>query len=300
MIDRDHVVTHWNRACEVITGTLACEMVGTRQQWQAFYPTVRPVMADLILDSAMETDVDRFYHGKFRPSALIEGAYEAEDFFPNFGITGRWLFFTAVPVYDGQGQVVGAIETLQDVSAQRAAEAALKESEARFRELSITDGLTGLYNSRHFFARIETEIRRAERHHEPLCLLLLDVDNFKRFNDTHGHLEGDRALTMLAKVISSIRRADDSAFRYGGEEFVMLFPNTCMTDAAMPAERLRMHFEQEPICLASGITLHATISIGLTQFKPGESAASFIRRADEACYQAKHAGKNRVAIQSAD
>jgi diguanylate cyclase (GGDEF)-like protein len=294
VIDRHHTITHWNRACEVMTGTAASEVLGTREQWRGFYPSERPVMADLILDNAISDDVDRFYHGKFRPSALIDGAYEAEDFFTNFGDSGRWLFFTAAPIHDAQGRVVGAIETLQDVTERRLAEAALKESEARFRALSITDGLTGLYNARHFFACIETEISRATRHAEPLCLLLMDVDNFKRFNDSHGHLEGDRVLTMLAASIRHAQRASDSAFRYGGEEFVVLLPTTRLADALTAAERLRQHFAGAPIAIASGALLHASVSIGVAQWAPGERAASFIRRADEACYQAKHAGKNCV------
>ncbi len=294
VIDQEHVVTHWNRACEIMTGTLSSQVVGTRQQWRAFYPSERPVMADLILDNAIEADVDRFYHGKFHPSDLIEGSYEAEDFFPNFGENGRWLFFTAAPVRDGHGRVVGAIETLQDVTARRLSEVALRESEARFRQLSITDGLTGLYNSRHFFESVATEISRANRYKEPLCLLLMDVDNFKRFNDCHGHLEGDRVLNVLAKVIRSVQRASDSAYRYGGEEFIVLLPNTWIADALIPAERLREYFANEPIVVANGEILHSTVSIGLAQFVPGESAASFIRRADEACYRAKHAGKNCV------
>jgi diguanylate cyclase (GGDEF)-like protein/PAS domain S-box-containing protein len=281
VIDREHIVTHWNRACAALTGTPPSEIIGTRQHWRAFYPTERPTMADLILDNAIERDVDRYYHGKFQQSALIEGAYEAEDFFANFGEHGRWLFFTASPVRDAQGQIIGAIETLQDVTERRLAEDALKESEARFRELSITDGLTGLYNSRHFFERIEAEASRAERHDEPLCLLLMDVDNFKRFNDSHGHLEGDRVLKVLAAAIHREQRISDIAFRYGGEEFVVLLPNTGMADALTAAERLRQRFAGEPIHIASG-------------------AASFIRRADEACYRAKSAGKNCVTAYAAE
>jgi len=299
VIDRDHLVTHWNRACEAMTGTRASEVVGSRQQWRAFYPSERPVMADLILDNALEADVDRFYHGKFRPSALIGGAYEAEDFFDNFGASGRWLFFTAAPISDAQGRVVGAIETLQDVTERRLAEAALKESEARFRQLSITDGLTGLYNSRHFFERIEGEVSRATRHEEPLCLLLMDVDNFKSFNDTHGHLEGDRALATLATAIRGVLRTSDSGFRYGGEEFVVMLPNTRIAAALTAAERLRKRFAGTPIRTASGATLHGSVSVGVAQFEPGEHAKSFIQRADAACYQAKRAGKNCVAAYSA-
>lgn len=294
VIDRHHIVTHWNRACEVVTGTAASAVVGTNQQWRAFYPSERSVMADLILNRALDDDVDRLYHGRFRPSALIAGAYEAEDFFPNFGDSGRWLFFTAAPIHDEQGQIVGAIETLQDVTERRLAEAALKQSETRLLALSITDGLTGLYNSRHFFERIEAEISRATRYGEPLCLLLMDVDNFKNFNDSYGHLEGDRVLTMLASTIRHIQRASDASFRYGGEEFVVLLPKAQLADALKAGERLRRHFAEASILSASGDRLNGTVSIGVAQFEPGESAVSFIRRSDEACYQAKHAGKNCV------
>lgn len=295
VIDREHTVTHWNRACEAMTGTAAHDVVGTRQQWRAFYSSERPVMADLILDNAIETDVERFYHGKYRPSALIEGAYEAEDFFASFGEYGRWLYFTAAPVRDENGFVVGAIETLQDVTEQRLAETALKESEARFRQMSITDSLTGLYNSRHFFERIEAEISRASRHPEPICLLMMDVDNFKYFNDSYGHLEGDRALTVLASAIRSVQRISDSAFRYGGEEFAVLLPGTGIADALIAAERLRERFAKEPIRITTGVTMYSSVSVGVAQYLPGESAASFIRRADEACYEAKRAGKNCVS-----
>jgi diguanylate cyclase (GGDEF)-like protein/PAS domain S-box-containing protein len=294
VIDQNHLVTHWNRACAAMTGTSASEIIGTRQHWRAFYPAERPTIADLIVDQAVERDAERYYQSKFQRSALIDGAYEAEDFFPGFGENGRWLFFTAAPVRDARGQIVGAIETLQDVTERHLAEAALRESEARFRALSITDGLTGLYNSRHFFERIEGETSRAERHDEPLCLLLMDVDNFKSFNDTHGHLEGDRVLNVLATAIRNGQRAGDMAFRYGGEEFVVLLPHTAMSDALMVAERLRQHFANEPIYIASGATLHASVSIGVAEFVASENAASFIRRADEACYLAKKSGKNCV------
>lgn len=111
VIDADHQVTHWNRACAVLTGVPAAEMIGRSEQWRAFYDSARPIMADLVVDGVLEDGVDRYYHGKFSKSALIPDAYEAEDFFPAFGEGGRWLFFTAAALRDADGRIVGAIET---------------------------------------------------------------------------------------------------------------------------------------------------------------------------------------------
>jgi diguanylate cyclase (GGDEF)-like protein/hemerythrin-like metal-binding protein/PAS domain S-box-containing protein len=126
VIDRDHRVAYWNRACENLTGVSAAAVVGTNEQWRPFYSSARPVMADLILSGESESKIRQHYPGKWRRSKLIENAYEAEDFFPRFGSDGRWVFFTAAPLRDESGQVVGAIETLQDVTRRKLAEAQLR------------------------------------------------------------------------------------------------------------------------------------------------------------------------------
>jgi len=118
VINSTHIVTHWNRACEVVTGTLAVDVVGTTDAWKTFYPDKlkRPVMADLIVDRRLESHIGSVYYGKYRPSKIIPGSWEATDFFPHFPDNGKWLSFSASALYDQDGMLVGAIETLQDIT----------------------------------------------------------------------------------------------------------------------------------------------------------------------------------------
>jgi PAS domain S-box-containing protein len=165
-IDTRHVVTHWNRACEHLLGWNKEAMIGTSGHWQAFYPSPRPVLADLIV--ANQTDqLDRHYAGKHRHSTLIPGAYEAEDFFPNLGAAGHWLHFTAAPLRDASGQVVGAIETLRDVTERRLAENALRQAHDNLEHLvhqrttELADANTQLQRDIDQRLLAEAELRRS-------------------------------------------------------------------------------------------------------------------------------------------
>ncbi|MFO7968058.1 MAG: PAS domain S-box protein [Archaeoglobaceae archaeon] len=132
VLDEDHKVTHWNRACENLSGVSSGDVVGTNKQWYPWYHEERPVMADLIIDGSGE-DLVKYYGSKYLSPSIKEGAYEATDYFPHLGEDGRWLYFTACPLKNEEGRITGAIETIQDVTEQKRAEKLLKESEARYR-----------------------------------------------------------------------------------------------------------------------------------------------------------------------
>ena len=186
----------------------------------------------------------------------------------------------------------------RDITERKRAEEALRESEKRYRELSIVDDLTQLYNSRHFYFQLKIELDRSNRYEQPLTLLLLDLDNFKAFNDAYGHVEGDQVLWRLGQVVKRCLRETDSAYRYGGEEFTILLPMTTSADGAVTAERIRTEFKKEIFSPAPGQDVHVTVSIGLAQYKPQEDMKAFVHRVDQLMYQGKKNGKDRVCSES--
>jgi len=173
---------------------------------------------------------------------------------------------------------------------------ALRESERKYRKLSITDGLTKLYNSRHFYNELKKEISRTDRHHNPLSLILLDIDDFKAFNDRYGHLEGDKVLSQMGKVIKRSIRQFDSGYRYGGEEFAVLLPETNSEATFTVAERIRQTFGTSAFTPGNGEAVYSKVSIGGAQHLSNEDFKSLVRRADTALYQAKNQGKNQTVI----
>jgi two-component system cell cycle response regulator len=160
--------------------------------------------------------------------------------------------------------------------------------EEEIRRLSITDDLTGLYNHRHFFKTLESELARLKRQKTSLSLLMVDLDNFKGYNDLYGHIEGDRVLRKIGEIINhSIRNNVDSGYRYGGDEFAALLIGSSLDQALGIAERIRSSIEK------AGFQ-NITVSIGLTEFKGHSTLEEFIKSADNALYVAKHSGGNQV------
>jgi diguanylate cyclase (GGDEF)-like protein len=168
------------------------------------------------------------------------------------------------------------------------------------KKLSGVDELTGLPNRRSFEERLAMVWRKAKREKKPISLLMIDIDRFKVYNDTHGHLQGDQALKELAKILNaSLRRAGDFAVRWGGEEFSVLLPDTSLEGAMIVAEHIRSQTEAAVIRCFDESETRVTVSIGICTHIPTQKcgAESFVGAADKALYQAKDEGRNRICHQ---
>jgi len=212
----------------------------------------------------------------------------------------------------------GMIHIVQGiVSAARQMEARSKELEERLEQASsevmhlkdeveamrveaTTDALTGLANRKKFDSTLRDRIEQAKESGEPLSLLMLDLDHFKRFNDEHGHLIGDHVLRLLASVVQQCIKGRDTAARFGGEEFSVILPQTALANAKNVANVIRENISKKAIVnRVTGQDLgKITLSIGAAQYRAGEPLTELIERADAALYRAKHAGRNRVVTES--
>jgi diguanylate cyclase (GGDEF)-like protein/PAS domain S-box-containing protein len=190
--------------------------------------------------------------------------------------------------YEGKPAVLA---TFRDITER-------KKTEAELKRLVITDDLTELFNQRYFYIQLVKEIERAKRHNRPLSMLLIDIDMFKDFNDKYGHLEGDYVLKKIGEILMKNVREIDMAFRFGGEEFAVLLPDTKHEDAIIVAERFRKAVAANifyPFTLdGQPDIISKTVSIGVTEFHVEDNIKSFLKRVDNAMYQAKKSGRNMV------
>jgi diguanylate cyclase (GGDEF)-like protein/PAS domain S-box-containing protein len=189
---------------------------------------------------------------------------------------------------DNRSVRIGQILLLRDITEQ-------KNVQEKLQQLAITDPLTGLFNRRHFFEQALHEHKRSRRYGHPQSILILDVDHFKNINDTYGHATGDDVLQNLAKKCGEQLRSFDLMARYGGDEFILMLPETETDMACQTAERLRQVIESNRVATSSG-PLQITISFGIATLNEGDdiSLDQLIDRADQALYQAKNSGRNQI------
>lgn len=293
VIDADCKVMIWNRACERLTGVPASELIGTRNHWRAFYDEPRPLLADLLAQGRVHEAASIYVqHG---PCLELRNGITAENWceMPRLKMR-RYLAIDTGPIYDSAGKLIAVVQTLRDITVQ-------KETQLALERLATRDGLTGLANRRCFDKTLEEEWRRSMREGQPISLLMVDADQFKRYNDTYGHIAGDECLRQIARAIEGeVRRAGEMAARFGGEEFAAILPNHSLCDATAVAERIRLAVQK--ICLPQDgdETEEITVSIGVATATgvSWSEPASLLAAADEALYAAKNAGRNQV-MQSA-
>ena len=279
-IDRNGKITIFNRSAEQLTGHLARDTVG-RMNIVDLYPSPQ-VARDIKKHIYAET------HGGTGRLENYEVAVETRH--------GKKvpIRLSATLIYM-DGEEIGSVGFFHDQTAR-------KEMEEKLRHLSITDSLTELYNQRYFHVSLARELDRTARYKRPLSLICFDLDHFKQCNDTLGHLEGDNVLRLAGTVLSGSIRRTDMAFRYGGDEFFVLLPETVLDQARATAEKIRKGFNDRwPYdTITEGTRIRqVTMSMGVTEATAGETVDSLVKRADLAMYEAKRAGGDRVTVAAA-
>lgn len=272
-IDRKGLIVLFNKAAENITGYTADETIGKMN------------ISDLYNSLKMARRIKKdMYSNDFGGRGVLTD-YEVQA----VNKSGRKIpiRFSGTLLWD-KGEEIGSVGFFHNLAPH-------KQMEERLHLLSITDGLTGLYNHRHFFSVLSEELKRAERYSRPLSLICFDLDNLKYCNDNFGHLEGDRMLRLVGDTLRSVLRRSDGCFRYGGDEFMVLLPETDIRKAAVVAEKIRDMF-----CVRCGLSnkktdfKNPTLSIGIAQASKNEYTESFVKRADLAMYEAKKEGGNQI------
>lgn len=319
----DHALEEVREFLGVQTFVLIRKQFLKREQWESGMRLLGRVpewerFPDVVLSSQGMQTIPDALAGKIGKAAPAGAAADIEQ----KRVSYRSI---AVPLRDASGADVGQLEILVDISreAEHARKAAVfggvtalvvggllfgffywlvgrigaqLESQRRIlADLAMRDGLTKLLNHRTFYTLLEKEVARTRRYEKQLSLLMLDIDHFKRVNDTYGHVAGDMILAGLSGVVSDQVRNVDSACRYGGEEISVILPETGMEAAALVAERIRSAIEGQRFDIGQGQSIAITVSIGVASLPAQEtSVEKLVAVADKALYEAKEGGRNRV------
>jgi two-component system cell cycle response regulator len=272
-VDMEGSIREWNLAAQQLYGYTKEEVL-----FQPFYAKAfRGANASHIHDI-----LQRVMQG-----SIVTGI-ESEDYDSEGNL--HYVLRSVFPIRNPNREVVGAIVSVVDVTYRVEYENQLKALNQKLQSLAVTDGLTGLHNHRAFQDYLEEQFQVAMRNKQPLALILMDVDHFKQYNDTYGHQAGDEVLRQVAQILSAHVREGDFVARYGGEEFVIVLPRTELESAVAVAERLR-----EAVQSAEWRLRPVTGSFGVACIRPDmETRQELIEAADQALYQAKKNGRNRV------
>ncbi|MDM7861682.1 diguanylate cyclase [Alteromonas sp. ASW11-36] len=292
VINRDFTVEMWNQFMENHSGKLPSSVVG-KSLFDVF-PEVdktwllrkaQPVF-DLRTPAFLIWE-QRPYLFKFTTNRPITSSsdfmYQNVTIFP-LATLGDKIEKICIMVYDVTDQALGQIN--------------IERLNGELEEMSRIDGLTRLFNRRYWQETFEREFKRAKRYDETCTVLMLDIDHFKKVNDTYGHQAGDKVIQALADVIRDTIRETDSAGRYGGEEFAILLPDTDAASVGYVAERLRKAAEKKQV-KHEDHKIDFTISVGAAQYhERHQTALAWLEHADQALYQAKENGRNQAVIQT--
>lgn len=290
VVNRDFTVEMWNQFMENHSGKLPSDVVG--QSLFSLFPEIDSDWLKRKAQPVFDLNTPAFIIWEQRPflfkfttnrpiTSASDSMYQNVTMFP-LSTLGESSEKICIMVYDVTDQALGKmnIEKLND----------------ELEEVSRIDGLTRLFNRRYWQEQFEREYKRALRSDEVSTVVMLDIDHFKKVNDTYGHQAGDKVIQSLAKVISDTIRETDNAGRYGGEEFAILLPDTSVEAAVTVAERLRVAAEQQVVTHEDD-RIQYTISIGAAQFSAHfETALVWLEHADQALYAAKEGGRNQVVL----
>ena len=206
----------------------------------------------------------------------------------------RWVEIYTYPIMDANSQVSHVMEYMRDVTDRKVAEEERQDLIEKLERLSKTDELTCVLNKRALMERLDYEMDRARRYHLPLSLIICDLDRFKEVNDTLGHGAGDKVLRVMAQTLSSALRKTDFIGRFGGDEFLLILPQTPLEGAAEFAERLRQNVQD--INYPGQLTVKTTLSMGIASYEGNPDPDDLVRRADMALYSSKNSGRNKISF----
>jgi diguanylate cyclase (GGDEF)-like protein/PAS domain S-box-containing protein len=285
-IDKEKRIIIWNKAIEEMTGVPAAEMIGKGDYAYTipFYGEARPQLMDLVFLDREE--IAARYSNITREGASLTAEAFCSALCNN---KGAWIFAKASPLHDLSGNIIGAIESVRDITAQ-------KQAEEYIQQMAYHDSLTGLPNRKLFSDRLDIALAHAQRNQKSVAVSMLDLDHFKDVNDTLGHDVGDLLLKAVAGRLSAALRKGDTVARFGGDEFVLILPDLReIEDVTQVAQKIVDGF-RKPFLIDSH-QLIVTTSIGIAVYPDdGTDEGILLKNADIAMYQAKQSGRDRYQL----